>query len=77
MGPNSFTKVNCFYFKSNIIHVHPRFFWPWARNIAFTHDSYNCKKFSYCHPFPTKRLPGIGNYVGNNCYNIAEIKMFD
>ena len=51
-----------------------RFIWPWAKKHSFSHDSYNCKRFSYCHPFPTQRQPdSVGNFVGesqetmNNC----------
>lgn len=42
-----------------------RYVWPWAKKMAFIHDSYTCKKFSYTHPFPTKRKLGVGNYVGS------------
>jgi len=42
-----------------------RYVWPWARKMALIHDSYTCKKFSYTHPFPTKRTKGVGNYVGS------------
>ena len=41
-----------------------RYVWPWAKKVSYSHDSYNCKRFSYCHAFPTKRLLGAGNYVG-------------
>ena len=41
-----------------------RYVWPWAKRNTFAHDSYTCKRFSYTHPFPTRRLEGVGNYVG-------------
>jgi hypothetical protein len=55
-----------------------QYVWPWAKRHTFAHDSYTCKviageptpptlppqKFSYTHPFPTRRLQGVGNYVG-------------
>ena len=41
-----------------------RYVWPWAKRTTFAHDSYTCKRFSYTHPFPTRRLEGVGNYVG-------------
>jgi len=53
-----------------------RFIWPWAKKHSFSHDSYNCKRFSYCHPFPTQRQPdSVGNFVGsvvslNNTINL-------
>ena len=30
-----------------------------------SHDSYRCQMFSRTAPFPTKREPGVGNYVGS------------
>jgi len=42
-----------------------RYVWPWAKKMLFSHDSYTCKRFSYTHPFPTRREEGIGNYVGS------------
>ena len=54
-----------------------RYVWPWAKKMAFIHDSYTCKKFSYTHPFPTKRKLGVGNYVGELKYKkISQNKKF-
>ena len=30
-----------------------------------SHDSYTCRKFPDTTAFPTKREPGVGNYVGS------------
>lgn len=51
-----------------------RYVWPWAKKMAYAHDSYTCKKFSYTHPFPTQRLPGVGNYVGSIVSLNASVK---
>jgi len=42
-----------------------RYFWPWGKKVALSHDSYTCRKFSHTAPFPTQRLPGIGNFIGS------------
>jgi hypothetical protein len=42
-----------------------RYIWPWAKKVALSHDSYCCRKFSNTSPFPTKRLPGVGNFIGS------------
>ena len=33
--------------------------------FAMSHDSYTCRKFPDTTAFPTKREPGVGNYVGS------------
>jgi len=50
-----------------------RYVWPWAKRTTFAHDSYTCKRFSYTHPFPTRRLEGVGNYVGSVVSMGAEV----
>ncbi|CAB4060741.1 unnamed protein product [Lepeophtheirus salmonis] len=42
-----------------------KYVWPWAKWRALSHDSYLCKKYPRTSPFPTKRVEGIGNYVGS------------
>ena len=51
-----------------IIYIYSRYIWPWGKKKAYAHDSYTCKQFSYTHSFPTKRLLGVGNYVGRIKY---------
>ena len=44
-------------FKSN--------FRPWAKDLALSHDSYLCKKYTNTIPFPTQRIAdGHCNFVG-------------
>jgi len=42
-----------------------RYIWPWGKKVALSHDSYCCRKFSNTSPFPTKRLSGVGNFIGS------------
>eukprot|EP00096_Caligus_rogercresseyi_P007457 TRINITY_DN25318_c0_g1_i1.p1 TRINITY_DN25318_c0_g1~~TRINITY_DN25318_c0_g1_i1.p1 ORF type:complete len:364 (-),score=14.41 TRINITY_DN25318_c0_g1_i1:7-1098(-) len=42
-----------------------KYIWPWAKWKALCHDSYLCKKYSRTSPFPSRRVEGIGNFVGS------------
>ena len=42
-----------------------RYVWPWGKKVALSHDAYTCRKFSNTSPFPTKRLAGVGNFIGS------------
>ena len=42
-----------------------RYVWPWAEDIALSHDAYFCKKFPKSRPFPTRRKNVPNNFVGS------------
>ena len=42
-----------------------RYFWPWGKWSAMSHDSYTCKRFPRTSPFPTRRLLTENNFVAS------------
>ena len=42
-----------------------RYFWPWLKWNALSHDSYSCERFPNTTPFPTQRKMDVHtNYAG-------------
>ena len=42
-----------------------RYFWPWLKWNALSHDSYSCERFPNTAPFPTQRKMDVHtNYAG-------------
>ena len=40
-----------------------RYFWPWAKWSAVSHDSYFCRQFARTSPFPTRRKNDTNNFI--------------
>ena len=51
--------------------------WPYAKDDSVIHDSYTCKRSDLrgtgIRPFPTRRLHGTHNFVGDRWSNAGEI----
>ena len=52
-------------YTSGLISAMTRYVWPWAKKLALSHDSYTCSRFSRTTAFPTRRVAGLGNFVGS------------
>ena len=56
--------IKCELIVEELLFIHLRLFFPWAKNDSVSHDSYNCKSFNFTQPWPTKRKMKPANFVG-------------